>query len=87
MWSRNPAAGIAAPVVLGLVMQLVGALGGVEAVRPFLLTTATRPGTGCSPSRASPARWSTSLVVSAVWGVVSLTAAATLLRRRDVTGG
>ena len=36
---RNPAFGIAAPVVIGMVMQLVGALGGVEALRPFLLTT------------------------------------------------
>ena len=39
VWSRNPAVGIAAPVVIGMVMQLVGALGGVEAFRPFLLTT------------------------------------------------
>ena len=39
VWSRNPAVGIAAPVVIGMVMQLVGALGGVEAIRPFLLTT------------------------------------------------
>ncbi|MBA2716497.1 MAG: ABC transporter permease, partial [Propionibacteriales bacterium] len=37
--SRNPAVGIAAPVVIGLVMQLVGGLGSVEGIRPFLLTT------------------------------------------------
>ena len=37
--SRNPAFAIAAPVVIGMVMQLGGSLGGVEALRPFLLTT------------------------------------------------
>ena len=39
VWSRNAAVGIAAPVVIGLVMQLVGALGGIETLRPYLLTT------------------------------------------------
>ena len=34
VWSRNPAVGIAAPVVIGMVLQLVGSSGGVEAVRP-----------------------------------------------------
>src|SRR5262249_57634961 len=37
--SRNAAFGVAAPVVIGLVMVLAGALGGIEAMRPLLLTT------------------------------------------------
>src|SRR4051794_23675517 len=39
VWTRNPAAGIAAPVVLAMVMQLLGSVGGIEALRPFLLST------------------------------------------------
>ena len=88
VWSRNPAVGIAAPVVIGMVMQLVGALGGVEAIRPFLLTTpfeawhgllADPRFTGPLDSRdCSPAPPGASC---------RLGAAFLMLRRRDITGG
>ena len=87
VWSRNPAVGIAAPVVLGMVMQLVGALGGVEAIRPFLVTTSfeTWHGLFTEPRFSGPLV--EGLLVSGGWCVVSLAAAFVLLRRRDITGG
>jgi ABC-2 type transport system permease protein len=87
VWSRNPAIGIAAPVVIAMVMQLVGALGGIEAVRPLLLTT---PFEGWHGLLAAP-RFTGPLVqglwVSAAWAALSLGTALVMLRRRDITGG
>jgi ABC-2 type transport system permease protein len=87
VWSRNVAVGIATPVVLGLVMQLVGALGGVEALRPFLLTTPFEAWHGlfADPRFTGPI-WS-GAITSAAWSAVCLVAAFFILRRRDITGG
>ncbi len=87
VWSRNPAVGIAAPVVIGMVMQLVGALGGVETVRPFLVTTSFEAWHGLftDPQFAGPLV--ESLLVSGGWCLISLAVAFVLLRRRDITGG
>ncbi len=85
--SRNPAVGIAAPVVIGMVMQLVGSLGSVEAVRPFLLTTAFETWHGLFAQDRFYAPLTTGLAVSAVWSVLALAVAYTTLRRRDITGG
>ncbi|MEJ7755853.1 MAG: ABC transporter permease [Nocardioidaceae bacterium] len=87
VWSRNPAVGIAAPVVLGMVMQLVGALGGVEAVRPFLVTTSFEAWHGLFTDPRFSGPLVEGLLVSGGWCVVSLGAAFVLLRRRDITGG
>jgi ABC-2 type transport system permease protein len=85
--SRNPAFGIAAPVVIGMVMQLVGTLGGVEAIRPLLLTTPFESWHGLLAEDRfySPLAWG--LVASAGWCLVCLTTAFMSLRRRDITGG
>jgi ABC-2 type transport system permease protein len=85
--SRNPAFGIAAPVVIGMIMQLVGALGGVEAIRPLLLTTPFESWHGLLAERPfySPLAWG--LVASAGWCAICLTTAFISLRRRDITGG
>lgn len=87
VWSRNPAVGIAAPVVLGMLMQLVGSLGGVEALRPFLLSTPYENWHGllASPQYVGPLVQG--VVASAVWFVVCLVIASSLLRHRDITGG
>ena len=88
VWSRNPAVGIAGPVVLGMVMQLVGALGGVEAIRPFLLTTPFEAWHGllADPRFTGPLldglRHQRRLVRR-----LASAAAFLLLRRRDITGG
>jgi len=85
--TRNPAAGIATPVVLAMVMQLVGALGGVEAIRPLLLTTPYESWHGLLASPQFTGPLTQGLVVSGVWSLVSLLAGFVMLRRRDITGG
>src|SRR3954451_2066271 len=87
VWSRNVAVGIAAPVVIGLVMQLVGALGGIEPLRPFLLTTPFEAWHGLLASPRFTGPLLDSVVTSAGWSVVCLAAAFLILRRRDITGG
>ncbi len=87
VWSRNPAVGIAAPVVLGMVMQLVGALGGVEAIRPFLLTTPFESWHGLLTEPRFTGPLVQGLVVSGCWSALALAAAYFMLRRRDITGG
>lgn len=87
VWSRNPAVGIATPVVLGMVMQLVGALGGVETVRPFLVTTSFESWHGLFTDPRFSGPLVEGLLVSGGWCVASLAAAFVLLRRRDITGG
>lgn len=87
VWSRNPAVGIAAPVVIGMVMTLVGALGGIEVIRPFLLTTSFESWHGLLAGPRFYGPLVEGLVVSAVWCAVTLGSAFVLLRRRDITGG
>jgi ABC-2 type transport system permease protein len=87
VWSRNPAVGIAAPVVIGMVMQLVGALGGVEAIRPFLLTTPFEAWHGLLAKPDFTGPLTGGLLTSAGWCALSLGAAFVLLRRRDITEG
>ncbi len=87
VWSRNPAVGIAAPVVLGMVMQLVGALGGVEAIRSFLITTSFESWHGLLTQPRFTGPLVEGLVVSGGWCVFALAAAFVLLHRRDITGG
>lgn len=87
VWSRNAAVGIAVPVVLGLVMQLVGALGGIETLRPFLLSTPFEAWHGLLAAPRFTGPLLDSVVTSAGWSVVCLAAAYVVLRRRDITGG
>jgi ABC-2 type transport system permease protein len=85
--SRNSAVGIAAPVGLGLLMQLGGSLGGIGPVRPLLLTTPfeTWHGLLAEPRFLTPLL--TGLIVSAVWSLITLSAAFLTLRHRDITEG
>jgi ABC-2 type transport system permease protein len=85
--TRNPAFGIAAPVVIGMVMTLVGSLGGVEAIRPLLLTTPFESWHGLLAQHQFLSPLLTGLVVSAGWCVACLATAFFSLRRRDITGG
>jgi ABC-2 type transport system permease protein len=84
---RSTAFGIAAPVVISMVMQLAGSLGGIDRIRPLLLTTPLEAWHGlfAQPAFHSPLR--TGLIVCAVWSLVTLTAAYVCLQRRDITGG
>jgi ABC-2 type transport system permease protein len=85
--SRNPAVGIAAPVVIGMVMQLIGGLGGITAIRPLLLTTSFESWHGLLTEQRFYAPLTTGLAVCGVWCVVSLAIARSTLLRRDITGG
>ncbi|MEA2123958.1 MAG: type transport system permease protein [Solirubrobacteraceae bacterium] len=85
--SRNPAVGIAAPVVLGLLMQLAGSLGGIDAIRPLLLTTPFETWHGLLTQDRFFSPLLIGLAVSAGWCLITLGAAFFTLRRRDVTGG
>jgi ABC-2 type transport system permease protein len=87
VWSRNPAVGIATPVVIGMVMQLVGAMGGVEALRPYLLTTPYEAWHGLLAAPRFTGPLLEGLLTSGVWAAVTLAIAYALLRRRDITGG
>jgi ABC-2 type transport system permease protein len=84
--TRNPAFGIAAPVVVGMVMQLFGTLGGVEAIRPFLLTTPFESWHGLLAQHPFHAPLYQGLIVSAIWCAACLAAAFFTLQRRDITG-
>jgi ABC-2 type transport system permease protein len=83
----NPAFGIAAPVVIGMVMTLVGGLGGVEAIRPLLLTTPFESWHGLLAEHQFFSPLIVGLVVSAGWSIACLAAAFVSLRRADITGG
>ena len=87
VWSRNPAVGIAAPVVIGMVMGLVGSLGGIEPIRPFLLTTSFESWHGLLTQPHFTGPLVEGVLTCAVWSVAALAVAFTMLRRRDITGG
>lgn len=87
VWSRSSAVGIAAPVVIGFVLQLVGSMGGAEALRPYLPTTAYEAWHGFLASPTFTGPFVTGLIASGAWTLVTLGLSWTLLRRRDITGG
>ncbi|MFE9692089.1 ABC transporter permease [Micromonospora sp. NPDC005806] len=85
--TRNPTIGVAAPVVLGMIMQLVSSLGGLNQGRRLLLTTPFEAWHGLLTAHPFPAPVTTGALVSAGWLVVCLSLAYRYLRRRDITGG
>jgi ABC-2 type transport system permease protein len=85
--SRNPAVGIAAPVVLTMVMALVGGLGGLEGIRPLLVTTPFEAWHGLLVQDRFTRPLVEGLAVSAGWCLVCLGSAYSALRSRDITGG
>lgn len=85
--SRNPAVGIAAPVVLGMVMQLAGGLGGITPIRPLLLTTPFESWHGLLAQDPFRTPLTTGLIVAGVWCIACLGGALSTLLRRDITGG
>lgn len=87
VWSRNAAVGIAAPVVIGFILQLVGSMGSAEALRPYLPTTAYEAWHGFLAAPAFTGPFVTGVITSIVWTALTLGLSWTLLRRRDITGG
>ncbi len=87
VWFRSTAVGIAAPVVIAMVMQLLGSVGGLDAVRPYLLSTPFEAWHGLLASPPFTDTLVQGLLVSAAWCVLTLGGAWYSLRRRDITGG
>jgi ABC-2 type transport system permease protein len=85
--TRSTAAGIAAPAVLGMLMQLVGSLGSIAGLRAVLLSTPYEAWHGLLASPRFTGPLVDGLVVSATWAVVCLAASFVMVRRRDITGG
>ncbi|RZS82705.1 ABC-2 type transport system permease protein [Motilibacter rhizosphaerae] len=85
--TRNPAIGVAAPLVLGFCSQLVGSLGNVDLLRRVLLTTSFESWHGLLVQHRFYDLAVEGVLVSAAWTVVCLTAAYVSLRHRDITGG
>jgi ABC-2 type transport system permease protein len=85
--SRNPAFGIAAPVVAGLIMQLSGSLGAAEGIRPLFLTTPFESWHGLLAQDRFYGPLIVGLITCAAWCLVSSTWAYLILRRRDITEG
>jgi ABC-2 type transport system permease protein len=85
--TRSTAAGIAAPAVLGMLMQLVGSLGSIAGLRAVLLSTPYEAWHGLLAAPRFTGPLVDGLVVSAAWSVICLAASFVLVRRRDITGG
>src|SRR3954453_45504 len=73
--TRSPAAGIAAPVVLGIIMQLADTLAGLEPVPPLLLSISFEAWHGLLAEPSFHAPLISGLITSAVWSSLSLTVA------------
>jgi ABC-2 type transport system permease protein len=85
--TKNPALGIAAPVVLGFAMQLLGSVSGLDLTRELLLTTPFETWHGLFAQHPFTGPLTTGLAVSAAWTVLCLAGAYVSLRRRDITEG
>lgn len=85
--TRNPALGVAAPVVLGFTMQLLGSVSGLDLTRKLLLTTPFEAWHGLFAEQPFTRPLVTGLAVSAGWTLICLSAAFVSVRRRDITGG
>ncbi len=85
--TRNSAAAIVGTLMLSLIMQLLGAIGGLEWLEPYLLSTQYNAWQGFL---REPIDWDPvirSAWVSALYGVPALAAAFSIFVRRDVAGG
>jgi ABC-2 type transport system permease protein len=85
--TRNSAAAVVGTLMISLLIQLIGVLPGLTAVRPYLLSTQFNAWQGLL---RTPTDWAP--IIRAVWvcalyGVPSLVAAFLVFLRRDVAGG
>ncbi|MET7422461.1 ABC transporter permease [Dactylosporangium sp. NPDC005555] len=85
--TRNPTAGVTAPVVLGFAMQLLSTLGGLDLARRLLLTTGFEAWHGLFTAQRFTGPIVQAAAVAAGWTAVCLLIGYLALRRRDITGG
>lgn len=81
--SRHSALGIGAPAVLGLVMQLVAFVPGIDPIRHLLLSTPFEAWHGLVRTGPYYGPLGTGALVCAGWAAGALVVAAVLLRRRE----
>jgi ABC-2 type transport system permease protein len=84
--SRSALVGVVGPIVLGLVMQLLGLIGGGEIVRTLLLSSSFDAWHGLFAERPFHGPLLLGEAVAVVWIVVPLAIAAAVLRRRQFAG-
>ncbi len=84
---RNPAVGVVGPVVLGLLMTLLGAVGGTHLLRRALPTTAFESWHGLFTAPAFSSSIWQGLLTCAVWTAACLLLARSTTLHRDITGG
>jgi ABC-2 type transport system permease protein len=85
--TRNSAAAVVGALMFSLILQIVGVISGLDAIRPYLLSTQFDAWQGLL---REPIDWSPilrSIWVCALYAVPSLTAALIVFMRRDVAGG
>lgn len=85
--TRNSAAAVVGALMFSLILQILGVISGLDAIRPYLLSTQFDAWQGLL---REPIDWSPivrSAWVCALYAVPSLTAALLVFLRRDVTGG
>lgn len=85
--TRNSAAAVVGALMFSLILQIVGVVSGLDALRPYLLSTQFDAWQGLL---REPIDWSPivrSLWVCALYAVPSLATALIVFMRRDVTGG
>jgi ABC-2 type transport system permease protein len=85
--TRNSAAGVAGPVVIGLIMQLYTFLNGIDAIRHVLLVTPFDAWHGLARDHPYYGPLWQGALVSVGYLAVCLAIAQVVLRRRDITGG
>ena len=71
--TRNPSLGVAAPIVVGFVMQLLSSISGIDLARRFLLTTPFESWHGLFAHHRFYWPLTTGQAVSAGWTVLCLT--------------
>jgi ABC-2 type transport system permease protein len=85
--TRNSAAAVVGALMFSLILQIIGLISGLDALRPYLLSTQFDAWQGLL---REPIDWSPivrSAWVCALYAVPSLVAALLVFMRRDVTGG
>ena len=83
-WTRSSLVGVAAPIVVGLVLLLVSQLASVGSVRPLLLASGFQAWHGLLYAQPSVIAVLQAAAVSAVWVASCVAGLVLVLRRRDL---
>lgn len=85
--TRNSAASVVGALLLALLMQILGVISGIAAIRPYLLSTQFDAWQGLLRDPVDWAPIARSAWVCALYGVPAVAAALVVFVRRDVSGG